>query len=205
VKTNIIKNYLDKFPNLATMTLAKKIYNENSLQFPTLEAVRTSIRRLRGTTGKKKLKELITDKYLTQKKREEKYNLPESIEQEYKPYKIIGNKGLIFADVHIPFQDNDALSQMFDYTIKSQPDFILINGDLLDCYSLSFYCKVPDLTRFSEDIEKTKEFFNILKKIYPKAKIYFKKGNHEKWFEQYLKIKAPELWGINEFRLEILL
>ena len=27
IKSKIIKSYLDKFPNLATMTLAKKIYN----------------------------------------------------------------------------------------------------------------------------------------------------------------------------------
>ena len=101
IKTNIVRKYLDKFPNLKSLTLSKKIYNENKLVFKNIENIRTQIRNLRGSKGKKDLKLLATTKYLSKKKIEEKYNLPSSIESEYKPYKIIGNHGLIFADVHI--------------------------------------------------------------------------------------------------------
>lgn len=37
------------------------------------------------------------------------------------------------------------------------------------------------------------------------AVIYFIQGNHEERLEKYLKIKAPELFGLEEFRLDMLL
>ena len=204
-KIDIVRQYLDDFPNLPNLTLAKKIYNDYPAVFSSIDCIRTYIRDLKGLLGKRHLKKRSNTKYFTKEKFQEKYNLPDAIEEVYEPHYIKGDKGLIFSDIHIPFHDKYALSIMFDYTSNMHFDFILINGDLLDCYSLSNFDKIPDITRFPEDIEKTKQFFDILKKIYPDSRIYFKKGNHEKWFEQYLKRKAPELWGINEFRLDVIL
>ena len=123
-KQDIIKSYLDEYPNLKTMTLAKKIYGENKLLWNNIETVRSAIRKLRGTSGKKELKKLNTDKYLSKEKIIEKYNLPPSIERKYEPYRIIGNYGLIFGDLHIPFHNNDAISRMFDYTINKNILFL---------------------------------------------------------------------------------
>ena len=91
LKSNIIKKYLDEFPNLANNTLANKIYKENKLVFKDKEQVRSNIRYYKGKSGGLNLRELKEVKYLNQNKLEEKYNLPPSIKQIYKPYKIIGN------------------------------------------------------------------------------------------------------------------
>jgi predicted phosphodiesterase len=205
VKNDLIIKYLDQFPNIGILTLAKKIFNENKLKYKDVENVRSQIRYLKGSKGSSHLKRLSTDKYLLLENRERKYNLPPSIEHEYKPYQIVGNNGLIFADVHIPFHNLQAFYAMFDYTINKDIDFIIILGDFMDCFDISNFDKEPDLIRFNDERNQTKEFLKELKKIYSKAKIYYKFGNHEKRFESYLIRKAPEIYGCEEFRLEVLL
>ncbi len=140
----LIKKYLSEYPNLPNMTLAKKIYNENKLLFPSLETVRSTIRKFRGAMGADKLKNITDETFLTEQAKIKKYNLPESIEQAYDPYKIIGNKGLIFADLHIPFHDTNAIETMFDFTINKNIDTIILNGDITDCYDLSKFDKEPN-------------------------------------------------------------
>jgi predicted phosphodiesterase len=204
-KKEIVLKYLSQFPNLPSRTLATLIYNQNKLSFKDIENVRGIIRHYRGTSGKKNLKSIETDKFLTPKKRIEKYNLPESVETEYKPFSIIGNRGIIFSDTHVPFHNISALETMFDYTINKNIDFIIIAGDGMDCFEISNFCNDPTIITFPEEKDRMKSFLIELKRIYFKAKIYYKFGNHEKRFETYLEAKAPELYGMTEFRLEILL
>ena len=201
----IINKYLDEFPDTPNLTLAKIIYNKNKLLFKDIDSVRSMIRVRKGSHGKKLLKQLASDKYLTPEKRAEKYNLPIAIESHYKPYIITGHKGLVFADGHIPFHSMSAFNTMFDYTVKYDFDFILIDGDLSDMFEISCFNHEPDLISMPEERDMTKEFLKELKRIYPKAKIYLKFGNHERRFEQYLMVKAKELFGFKEFRWEVLL
>lgn len=201
----IVKKYLDEFPNLPNKTLARKIYEENKLVFKDVESIRTIIRNYKGSHGKSNLKSLSTDKYLTEEAKIKKYNLPESIETIYEPFKIISNKALIFSDVHIPFHSISALTAMFDYTVNMNVDSIILNGDIMDCFSISHFNREPNKTSFIEEVQKIKQFLDELKVIYPNVKIYYKFGNHELRLEHYLMSKAPEIFGLPEFRLEVLL
>jgi predicted phosphodiesterase len=204
-KQEIILKNLSDFPNLQNRTLATQIYNQNKLLFKDLEEVRNSIRYYRGVSGKAKLKSIATDKFLYAEKRVEKYNLPKAIETDYKPYSIIGDKGVIFADSHVPFHSIKALETMFDYTANKNIDFVIIDGDGMDCFEISNFCNDPTIITFPEERDRMKQFLDELKHVYSSAKIYYKFGNHEKRFETYLEAKAPELYGLKEFRLEILL
>jgi len=67
--------------------------------------------------------------------------------QTYKAYNIVGTKGLITADYHIPFQNNDAIKVMLDYTINKDLDFIIILGDFIDCFDVSYFNKEPNIIR----------------------------------------------------------
>ena len=49
--TNIILDYLEKFPNAPSRTIAKKIYNENSAFFTDAENVYFRVRYYRGQSG----------------------------------------------------------------------------------------------------------------------------------------------------------
>ena len=44
----------------------------------------------------------------------------------------------IFAlsDMHIPFQDENVLRSVFDCMVNSQPQYLILLGDILDCYSI---------------------------------------------------------------------
>jgi predicted phosphodiesterase len=205
VKNDLIIKYLDQFPNIGILTLAKKIFNENKLKYKDVENVRSQIRYLKGSKGSNHLKSLSTDKYLLPENRERKYNLPPSIETEYEPYKIIGNKGLIFSDLHLPFYSKSAVECMFDYTKNMNLDFIIMNGDILDMFEVSQFIKEPNLCSLKDEITYGKQFMDTMNEVYPKAAKFYKFGNHEKRLEDYLKIKAPELFSFDEFRLEILL
>jgi hypothetical protein len=201
----IIQKYLDKFPNVANMTLAKKIYNENKLHFKDVDSIRSSIRTYCGAKGATMLKKLVNTQYLSNEKIKEKYDIPEGVEIPYVPYKIRKNNTLIFGDVHFIFQSKEPLCRMIDYALTQNIDSILILGDLLDLYQESDFLREPSLSTFHQEKEMTINFLRELRRIFPKCEIYYKFGNHEKRFEDYLKRKAPEIFGNEEFRLEVLL
>ena len=52
----IVKKYLKKFPNTPNLTLAKKIYKENSKLFTNVDSVRSLIRSYLGQAGQKNRK-----------------------------------------------------------------------------------------------------------------------------------------------------
>jgi predicted phosphodiesterase len=200
----IINPYLDKFPELSTRSVSNLIFKEHKLQFKDAEQVRALVRGRRGSKGKKSLNS-YDEKYYTKEAIQRKYNLPPSIETPYEPYRITGNKALIFSDVHIPFHNIKAIETMFDYCKDINIDTVVINGDFMDCFSVSRFNPEPSVIRFKDEIKYTKDFLKELKKIFKNARIYYKFANHEKRLEDYFKIKAPEIFDINEFKLNILL
>jgi hypothetical protein len=54
------------------------------------------------------------------------------------------------------------------------------------------------------ELQMGRDFLKMLKEMF-NCPIYYKIGNHEKRYEDYLMIKAPELLGIDDFKLEQLL
>lgn len=198
----IVKEYLDKYSRLPSLTLAKKIYVENPVVFKDIEHVRNTIRYYRGQNGKRKRQELSTIKYLKEPGSLNPFELPESdcipwapvhIPEQYK-------SGLAFSDTHFPYHDVVAITSMINYTLqqKSKVDFILINGDGIDCYQLSRFNRNMKNRSFSDELWQWIEFLNILQDTFKGIKIYWKLGNHEKRWENYLRVKAPELLDMDE-------
>ncbi len=60
----------------------------------------------------------------------------------------------VIGDLHIPYQDNDAIEAAFDEMEKQNIESLLINGDMLDFYQLSFHEKDPRMVHFKQEIEK---------------------------------------------------
>ena len=56
---NVIIEYVKKYKDTPSLTLAKIIYHDYNHIFKNVEAIRNSIRYLRGSYGKKHLKTLI--------------------------------------------------------------------------------------------------------------------------------------------------
>ena len=208
--TNIILDYLEKFPNAPSRTIAKKIYNENSAFFKDVENVYFRVRYYRGQSGstnRDKLKNTKFQKELKVKVMIQKLQLPESHTKVRNSFTFpTGCKKLgVFGDVHIPYHDNTALEVMFKKFEEEKVDSIFINGDLLDFYQLSFHEKDPREVHFKGEIEAGKEFLAYIRSRFPDIPIYYITGNHENRFERYLRIKASELLDIDECRLDVIL
>lgn len=60
----IVKEYLEKFPNTSSLCLARIIYLNNKEVFNTVEHARMIIRYHRGASGKKNRKRLTNKNYV---------------------------------------------------------------------------------------------------------------------------------------------
>jgi predicted phosphodiesterase len=211
--TEIVFEYLEKFPEAPSKTLARKIYAENTAFFTSFEVVYLRVRYYRGQTGKRQRAHMSQGphnkfiKELKTKVMENKLSLPESHTKTRNQFTFpTGCMKLgVFGDVHIPFHDNTALETMFTKFEEEKVDSILINGDLLDFYQLSFHEKDPRVIHFKDEIEAGKEFLAYIRERFPDIPIYYITGNHENRFERYLRIKASELLDMDEFRLDVIL
>lgn len=208
-KTKLVRGYLTRFPELKKLTLAKKIFRKHPHIFKDIEAIRKTIRSVKGANGELK-RMSITDRSLlepvthdttppkiTVKSRAEKlrvFKLPKS------------TKSVLFlSDIHLPYQDDIALNTAIKYGIDNKVDCIWLNGDTLDMYGASDHEKLPGHQLIHEEFEMAREFLGNLRAIFPNAQIYFKCGNHEQRWIRLLMRKAPELIGCEEFELPVIL
>ena len=197
----LARELLKKFPDTPLRTLARILYRDNPLDYNSYEHARSTLRLYAGKQGKDARKRIKSNEYY----RPMKYKLPESQKEDYTPYDlpVLANRVLILSDTHIPYHDNDAITAALDYGKERKMNTILLNGDTIDCYSLSRFVKNPKMRHFDQELKDVEQFLDVLKTF--NVKIYFKKGNHEERLETYLKIHAPELFGMKEFQLENLL
>lgn len=200
----IVIEYLsdERWKNLPSRTLSKKIYNENKEAFTNSDTVYSAIRYYRGATGEMLRKNLATKDFIDYNP----YNLPQSYSDDFFPFIIEGVKTIgLLSDIHIPYHDLPAIYCALEYFQKVGVDCIMLNGDIIDCYQLSNFEKDPRKRHFAEEIEDCRLFLAALRKEFPSCRIIFKLGNHEERLEKYLMVKAPELLNLNEFELKNLL
>lgn len=213
LKGKIVEDYLKEWANLPNLTLAKKIYNENKEVFKDVDSVRGVIRYQKGNKGWQNRGEIKDNKYFEtpghsaiQYGVPNPYGLPESEEQDWEPFVIPPGNGniMILPDIHFPYHNIQALTAALDYASSEKLTAIVLSGDTMDCYALSRYEKDPRKRGFAYELEITRGFLQMLQDKF-QCPIYYKIGNHEERYEAFLKIKAPELLGVSDFRLETLL
>lgn len=198
----IVLDYIKKFPNTPNAALARKIYKEHPLIYKNVESVRSAIRMAIGSNGKK---HLTLKKIDVAKKVCNPYNLPESYANDFTPYEIKQSRTLIISDLHFPYQNNKAIELALDYGKSKKVDCILINGDLIDFANISRHEKDFRARSVSEEFDATRAFLKSLRLNFPKSKIVWKYGNHCERWEKWLYVKAPEIFDVSDFQLEVLL
>lgn len=203
----VVKEYLDRFKSIPSLTLAKKIYAENLTIFKDVEHARDRIRYYRGQHGEYH-RSGVAKKYLKEAGSLNPFKIPESDAPIWAPVYIPEryNDGLIFSDSHFPYHDLHAINSMLNYTVGHRKiNFIIINGDGIDCYQLSRFNRDMRNRSFSDELWVWVEFLNILQTTFPGVKIYWKLGNHERRWEYYLRVKAPELLDMEEYKFQNIL
>jgi len=204
-KLGIAKEYRQKYGmKMPTLTLARVMYNENKEAFNSVDHARTTLRMIEGKSGIKNKNE-SKDKslFMNEERPRNPWKLPESDETKYEPFIIKAKKLAVLSDIHIPYHSLTALSAALDFIQSEKPDAILLNGDTIDFYGLSRFMKDPRKRSVAHELQATRDFLDVLSQF--GAKIYFKIGNHEERYQNYLIMKAPELLGVQQFELQHLL
>jgi predicted phosphodiesterase len=210
IRGDIVKEYLSKWSNINTLTLARKIYKETPEAFTDAENVRDIIRYYRGAHGKKNRKAMKDIAFLREsgdEARSNPYGLPNSDEIQYIPFEIprAQNNILILYDIHVPYHNIPACSAAIEYGVRKGVNTIILGGDFLDFHQLSNFIKDPRKRHFQEELQAGRDFLEALKAAFPDAVFYFMQGNHERRLETYLKVKAPELFDTADFELNIIM
>lgn len=211
----VCKYLLDaRYAHLPSKSLAKIIYNENVALFASAESVRSMIRYYRGQKGESEREGLISPVEQKEKGFYAKelgipnpFGLPDSDEVEWEPFEIARSiKRLgVLSDVHIPYHNVGALTSALEHLKSVGVDGILLNGDIMDFYMLSRFDKDPRRRSFSSELEMGRGFLKVLRNEFEGVPIYYKLGNHEIRFESYMRTKAPELLGMPEYQIDMLL
>lgn len=204
IKGQLAKELLDRFPKAPILTLAKKLYKENSETFKDVEEARTVLRYRIGQV-KNGSGYMVSDKSQLREKtfKYNPFDLPESHADPFEPFEIKQTKTLIISDLHFPYQDNQAITLALNYGLEKKVDCILINGDLIDFAPISRHEKDWRHRTVGQEFEAVRAFLKGLRKNFPKARIIFKQGNHDERWEKWLYVKAPELFDDPEFKLEV--
>ena len=198
--------YLDRFPELPSRTLAEKLFSDHPHLYRDVDNARAVVRYYRGNTGGTNRKRLSVKKH--KQPNGEPHNpfddLPEPVSDwgAFHAKKIRCAKAGIIADPHIPFHDKAATSIALNFLKKEAIDALVINGDLIDFYTISRWEKNPTVTTLREELDLTRQFLQILRREFPGIQIYWKMGNHDERWERYLQLKAPLLCDMDFMGME---
>ena len=204
-KSNIARDYRKKYPDMPTLKLARIVYADNNLLFKDVEDCRGVLRYIEGKRGVPLLKKVKhTEFYMTESRPKNPYNLPESYEERRDPFvlPVCCNNILLISDLHIPYHNIEAVTIALDYGKKEKVNTIFINGDLIDFHMVSRFESDPKKRSIKQEFDATKEFLLQLRKAFPKALIYWLKGNHCIRWEKFLHAKVREIWNDDYFYLE---
>ena len=114
-------------------------------------------------------------------------------------------RAAIFNDVHYPFNDPRLLELVLQAIKDANVDKLIINGDLLDFYSISAYGPKSPIIRekLEDEIMWGAEFFKKLRSMFPDTEIIFLYGNHSHRLAKYIWQNCAQL--VNYISLDKLL
>lgn len=108
-------------------------------------------------------------------------------------------RALIISDLHIPYHHEGSVRLALEFGRERKANLILINGDMLDFFSLSTWEKDPRKRDLAGEVDAGRQFLATLREEFPRAKIVYKEGNHEERWGRYLAKNAPDLLGLEDF------
>ncbi len=132
-------------------------------------------------------------------------SLPEPADCSYEFFNIDHGTWGILSDVHIPYHSLPTIKGWIDDCKRMNVTGLFLNGDVMDFYQVSDHRRDPSKPRMKEEIEKGRQFFEYLRATFPRARIVFKRGNHDERLAWYLATRAPEVFDLDDIQLPALL
>lgn len=111
---------------------------------------------------------------------------------------------VVMSDHHIPNHNEAACRNVLKLCKDLQPDDVVINGDLLDCYNLSRFPQKPGKPNLQAELDIASEFLHELRDICPTAKIDYLEGNHEERLKRIV-VEQRAFYGLRALSIPSLL
>lgn len=103
---------------------------------------------------------------------------------------------VILSDIHIPHDDLMLIQKILAWMKTQHLDTVILNGDTLDCESISKYLK-NDAMSLSDELARGNAFLDLLSEaaraVNPACKIVWIDGNHEERLKKLLMAQANQL------------
>lgn len=104
---------------------------------------------------------------------------------------------LVAGDAQIPFQDPQAFDRFQKAVIETQPDNIVLVGDMVDLPSVSRWSQRPEWVGTTQGaIDQYHNFLAQTRANAPNASIAVVHGNHEQRLDDYVRKNAAEVLGL---------
>jgi hypothetical protein len=114
---------------------------------------------------------------------------------------------VIYTDSHFPNQHKPTLSIIRQITSELQPDVIVNQGDMLDCYTISTYDKNPHrLETLQDEVDQARIHLAEMRLASPKSRFVLLEGNHEDRLRRLLwRLEGPAkaLLKLTNFREQL--
>ena len=109
-------------------------------------------------------------------------------------------------DFHGQFRDKTACKLFFGFLEREKPDQLILNGDIVDFYSISRFDKDPARKEdLQDELNNVYNFLVDIRNTLPEATVVYTEGNHEARLRKYLRSKAPALATLDALQIESLL
>lgn len=198
----VVCQYLEKYPNLPSKTIARMMHKAEPKLFHNVEHARGIIRTYRGQSGKYNLNKL-TDKRFCKaagKTDDGCIKLPEPISEltDWKVQQVAFDRALIISDIHIPFHDKVAVETAIKHGKKLKVDCVILDGDIMDFHSVSAWERDPRMRVLEDEVQAGRLFLEYIRERFPKAQIIYKEGNHEERLWRHCIRCSPETYNLTD-------
>ncbi len=115
---------------------------------------------------------------------------------------------VVASDFHVPFHNKPLVENWLRFVEDAQPDVVVVNGDMLDCDSISRFASAPGGPSLQEEVDAGNEILSAIADAAPQAERHLTEGNHEERMQRFLLdnpglydlrcLRIPELLGLDE-------
>ena len=147
-KTEVAKKLIQEFTENGISKYSKKKLAEIAVKrypdlFTSIDNARYCIRLITNSAGKES-----RQKKLSNKVEWNGFQLPEPEKDDFTKVIVNQKRIAVLSDIHFPYYDRTALNLAIKTAIEYEPDCIILNGDIIDCYHLSSFEKDPKKRSF---------------------------------------------------------
>lgn len=203
----VAKEYISKYPDISTRAMTRLLMNKEPKIFEKYDATRYVVRYARGESSSHGYMHKNAVGVRTKEDRRKcllsGVGLPSPAESWFEVVQLPDDckLWLILNDIHIPYHDA-SLDMVFVWIKRNKikVDGVLLNGDILDFYGLSWWEKDPRNRTFKGELDDGVQFIKFVKEQLKPKHIIWKLGNHEARWDRYLQAKAPELLDVADWK-----